>query len=381
MLLVQFVGIPYSLLFGKIPSAREPRRHLYLAFVVFNLLALPILGVTASRILPDGVTGARPPAFAATSSAVGQGPHAAGSGGTVREGAWSLRRADELGRGAERDYVFSAAAGDTLTLRFFGSDLDLVHSQGPDHGRVAVLLDGEPLLDADGEPVTIDGWRDTPRYEEHLVLQVPAAGEHVLVLRNTGERDARSQGTAFGLASLEVLPAERESDLLQILGLLLGLQVVAVLLSLVFGRRLFGRLADGMTTKRTILLSLIAYAGIAVWGFGLDSVIGFFFLAWMVAVVQGGSQGLSRSLYAQLSPASMSGEFFGFFTVMSKFSAMIGPLVFAAVAIGFGSSRPAILSLILFFVVGGLLLLRVDVEAGTRVAKEADEAAGLEPTA
>ena len=74
----------------------------------------------------------------------------------------------------------------------------------------------------------------------------------------------------------------------------------------------------------------------------------------------------------------MSGEFFGFFTVMSKFSAMLGPLVFGIVAISLGDSRPAILSLVPFFILGAILLTRVDVDAGTRVAKEADEAAVLE---
>ena len=64
-------------------------------------------------------------------------------------------------------------------------------------------------------------------------------------------------------------------------------------------------------------------------------------IAWMVAVVQGGSQALSRSLYAAMSPASMSGEFFGFFSIMSKFSAIVGPLIFAGAVIAFGNSRPA----------------------------------------
>ena len=113
-----------------------------------------------------------------------------------------------------------------------------------------------------------------------------------------------------------------------------------------------------MTTKRTIILSLVVYSVIAVWGFFLDAVIEFWFLAWLVAVVQGGSQALSRSLYAGMSPTSESGEFFGFFSVMSKFSAILGPL-----------------SIIVFFIVGIVLLWRVDVDEGRRVAREADAAA------
>ena len=79
---------------------------------------------------------------------------------------------------------------------------------------------------------------------------------------------------------------------------------------------------------------------VAIWGYFLDSVVEFWFLAWMVAIVQGGSQALSRSLYAALSPAAKSGEFFGLFGIMEKFSAIIGPLLFAAAGIIFGSSRP-----------------------------------------
>ena len=143
------------------------------------------------------------------------------------------------------------------------------------------------------------------------------------------------------------------------------------------GRPLFTKLAESLDTRRSIILALVVYAVIAVWGFILDSVIEFWFLAWMVAMVQGGSQALSRSLYASLSPAAKSGEFFGLFGVMEKFSAIIGPLLFAAAASTFGSSRPAILSLIVLFIVGTYLLLRVDIAEGVRVAKEEDAASGI----
>ena len=73
-----------------------------------------------------------------------------------------------------------------------------------------------------------------------------------------------------------------------------------------------------MDTRRSIILALVVYAVIAIWGFFLDSVIEFWFLAWMVAIVQGGSQALSRSLYASMSPAAKSGEFFGLYGVMEK---------------------------------------------------------------
>ena len=92
----------------------------------------------------------------------------------------------------------------------------------------------------------------------------------------------------------------------------------------------------------------------------------------MVAVVQGGSQALSRSLYASLSPAAKSGEFFGFFGVLEKFSATLGPAIFAAVGVFFGTSRPGILRLIILFILGGYLLTRVDIAEGKRVAQAED---------
>jgi UMF1 family MFS transporter len=92
----------------------------------------------------------------------------------------------------------------------------------------------------------------------------------------------------------------------------------------------------------------------------------------MVSIVQGGSQALSRSLYAAMSPAAKSGEFFGLFGIMEKFSAIIGPVLFAAAGLLFGSSRPAVLSLVVIFLLGGYLLSKVNVEQGKQVAQAED---------
>jgi UMF1 family MFS transporter len=120
------------------------------------------------------------------------------------------------------------------------------------------------------------------------------------------------------------------------------------------------------------LLALGVYAVIAIWGYFIGSVIEFWCVAWMVAIVQGGSQALSRSLFSSMVPASKSGEFFGIVSVMEKFSAILGPLIFVLTAALFGSSRPAVLSVIVFFAVGGALLYRVDVEKGMRIAQAED---------
>lgn len=215
LLLVQFVGIPFSLIFGRLPSKKEKRREFFLAFVVYNMIALPLVGVLGARLLPT----------------------------------------------------------------------EMINNLG------------------------------------------------------------------------------------LIIGLIIGVELIGLVFAFLLGKPLFSSLAERIDTKRGILLALAIYTIIAIWGYFLNSVIEFWFLAWMVAVVQGGSQALSRSLFSSMAPAAKSGEFFGIFGIMEKFSAIVGPLIFAWAAIAFGSSRPAVLSIVAFFIIGGLLLAFVNVEEGKRVAQ------------
>jgi MFS transporter, UMF1 family len=142
----------------------------------------------------------------------------------------------------------------------------------------------------------------------------------------------------------------------------------------------FGALAGWIGTKQSIFLGLAMYAGISIVGYFMTTAAHFFILAGMVGMVQGGTQALSRSLFASIIPRYKSGEFFGFFSVFSKFSGIFGSLLFAYVISATGSMRPAILSIISFFIVGAILLYMVDVDAGQRAAREAEAAARpLEP--
>jgi MFS family permease len=236
-------------------------------------------------------------------------------------------------------------------------------------------MDGRPFSEprAD-EPLTINAYNASARYGVTKKILAAEPGEHTLSLVNTGQKDERSQGTALTVAQVEVLPPLRAGNLAIVLGIILGVEVVGILFALLLGRTLFSRLAERMNTKNSIILALVLYSVIAIWGFFLDSVLEFWLLAWMVAIVQGGSQALSRSLYAHMSPASKSGEFFGLFGIMEKFSSIIGPILFAAAVALFNSSRPAVLSLIVLFFVGIFLLTRVNVAEGRRVAQEEDKA-------
>jgi UMF1 family MFS transporter len=175
-----------------------------------------------------------------------------------------------------------------------------------------------------------------------------------------------------GSFSVRLLPPEMTSNIGVIIGVIVAVETLGLLLAYLLGKPLFSGIAEKMDAKRGILLALMMYTIIAAWGYRLNSVIEFWFLAWMVAVVQGGSQALSRSLYASMSPASKSGEFFGLFGIMEKFSAILGPLLFSAAVMMFNSSRPAVLSLVAFFVIGGGILMTVNVEKGRRIAREED---------
>jgi UMF1 family MFS transporter len=137
----------------------------------------------------------------------------------------------------------------------------------------------------------------------------------------------------------------------------------------------FGALAGWIGAKRSIFLALIVYTGISVIGYYMKTAAHFLLLAILVGMVQGGAQALSRSLFASLIPRHKAGEFFGFFAVVEKFAGILGPLLFATVIHSSGSSRGAILSIIAFFVVGGILLLFVNVPEGQRLARAAEREA------
>jgi UMF1 family MFS transporter len=135
---------------------------------------------------------------------------------------------------------------------------------------------------------------------------------------------------------------------------------------------LFGAIASRIGAKRAIFIGLLVYAGISILGFYMRTAAQFVLLATLVATVQGGTQALSRSLFASLIPTHKSGEFFGFYSVFEKFASIFGPLLFWITIATTGSSRNAILSVIFFFAIGALVLSRVRVREGQAAAREAD---------
>ncbi len=161
----------------------------------------------------------------------------------------------------------------------------------------------------------------------------------------------------------------------------LGLEAQEIIITflivqfIAFGGALaFGALAGRIGTKSAIMVSLVVWVGIAAAAFFLPEgqALPLYGLAVFVGFVLGGVQALSRSLYGSMIPEDFSAEFYGFYSVFSKFSAIWGPLVFAVVSNATGSGRWAILSVVFFFAVGLILLTRVDVEAGRASRAEWD---------
>jgi len=134
---------------------------------------------------------------------------------------------------------------------------------------------------------------------------------------------------------------------------------------------LFGALAGRIGAKTAIFVALAVYIACSIVGYFMTAAWQFFVLAFLVGMVQGGSQALSRSLFARMTPREKSSEYFGFFAVFEKFAGIFGPLLFGASVTLFQSSRAAVLSVIFFFVAGAIVLSFVNVEAGEAATRSA----------
>lgn len=166
---------------------------------------------------------------------------------------------------------------------------------------------------------------------------------------NDGIQTIQKMATAYG--------TELGIGQTSLLGALLLVQFVGVPCSF-----LFGRAARRLGAKRALYGGLAVYAAVACLGYVMTSAAHFFLLAALVGLVQGGTQAISRSLFAGMIPRERSGEFFGFYGVAEKFAGLFGPLLFALAIAATGSSRQAVLSVLLFFAAGAALLRAVPAE-------------------
>lgn len=144
------------------------------------------------------------------------------------------------------------------------------------------------------------------------------------------------------------------------IGLETGSLITALLITQFVGfpaALLFGKLGEKYGAKSGILLALVVYTFVCVWGYRMNSTKEFYVLAVVVGLVQGGVQSLSRSYFARLIPPGKSAEFFGFYNMLGKFAAILGPTLMGSVALATGNPRAGILAIIPLFVLGGALFL------------------------
>ena len=118
----------------------------------------------------------------------------------------------------------------------------------------------------------------------------------------------------------------------------------------------FGLVAGRVGPKPAIYFGVAVYVAVTVWAYFMTTVTEFYVLAVVIGLVQGGVQAISRSLYARFVPAGKSGEYFGFFNMIGRFAAIIGPSLVAVTGLLTGSSRLGILSVVALLVIGMVLL-------------------------
>jgi UMF1 family MFS transporter len=188
---------------------------------------------------------------------------------------------------------------------------------------------------------------------------------------NDGIQTVIAMASVFAAQELDMGDSERAL-------LILMVQFVA------FGGALaFGRVAVRIGAKRAIIASLVIWSGVSIWSqLSLQSKIEFWLLGVVVAIVLGGSQAISRSLFSQMIPKEREAEFFSFYEISERGTSWTGPLLFGLVTQATGSMRTAIFSLIVLFVGGLLILTTVDVRRAIRESGNAEEpSADLAPAA
>ena len=131
----------------------------------------------------------------------------------------------------------------------------------------------------------------------------------------------------------------------------------------------FGKLGQKLGAKTGIYIGIAVYILITFWAYYLDSEIEFFGMAVAIGLVQGGIQSLSRSFYTRIIPEGQAAEFFGFYNMVGKFAAVLGPFLMGWMALATGDSRKGIFSITALLLLGGILFYFVDESKGREMAK------------
>src|SRR3990172_7746 len=186
-------------------------------------------------------------------------------------------------------------------------------------------------------------------------------------LYNDGIQTVIAVASTFAAAPL--IQGGLELDQQTLIAVILMIQFMAF-----FGALFWGKLASWIGAKQSIMVSLVIWLGVVIFAYGGmygDSrVAQFFVLGIFIALVMGGSQAISRSLFAQMIPNGKEAEFFSFYEISERGTSWIGPLIFGLANQMFGNLRYAILSLIFFFIAGLILLPFVNVNKAIADARK-----------
>lgn len=160
-------------------------------------------------------------------------------------------------------------------------------------------------------------------------------------------------------------------------GMALGFEsnslIVALLITQFVGfpaTLLFGQIAHKIGSRKGLYLGISVYVLVCIFGSMMNSVSHFYILAMVIGLVQGGIQALSRSVFAHMIPAEKSGEYFGFFNMLGKFSSMLGPYLVGLVSVATQNSRLSLLSIVILFLIGGTLLAFVQMPSEKHLNSE-----------
>jgi UMF1 family MFS transporter len=170
------------------------------------------------------------------------------------------------------------------------------------------------------------------------------------LLYNDGVQTVILMATVFGKAELGLGTTD-------LIGALLLTQFIGVP-----GSILYGRIAEAVGSKKSLLWGIAGYIIIIVYAWRMTAAWQFWLIAGAIGLLQGGVQAISRSFYSRLIPAEQSSEYFGFFSISSRFASILGPLMFALIGDITGSTRNSIIAISLLFIAGGIVLLTVKEE-------------------
>ncbi len=222
------------------------------------------------------------------------------------------------------------------------------------------LVQREPLLKLpSGESYLSHSLKQLSTTLSDMKAKYPTTLRFLLayLIYNDGIQTVIIMATTFAATELGI-------DISIQLGVLLMIQFVAFL-----GAFLFNFLAQRLGAKRAIMLSLVIWSGLVIYAFAfLYTIIQFWILGAILALVLGGSQALSRSLFSQMIPEGRESEYFGFYEISERGTSWLGPIVFGLVGDITGTQRIAIVSLIVFFIFGLVMLYFTDVEKAIREA-------------